>query len=92
MESNAEELREVGKVFTFFAKPCVAGIKITNGALNVGDTIVIRGETTNIRQAVESMEIDRVPVQSATVGQSIGIKVMERVRPNDVVYVVTTKA
>jgi translation initiation factor IF-2 len=52
----------------------------------VGDKIRIQGYTTSFEQVIDSMQIDREPVQEAGVGQSVGIKVKERVRPNDVVY------
>ncbi len=77
---------EVGVVFSYFAKVEVAAINITSGSLKVGDTIKIKGATTDFTQQIESMEIDRQKVDSAGVGQSIGIKVKERVRPNDIVY------
>ena len=70
----------------FFAKPCVAAIEITAGTLSIGDTIKIKGATTDFEQKIESMEIDRQPVPSASTGQSVGIKVKERVRPHDKVF------
>ena len=76
----------VGTVTIFFAKPSVAAIDIASGTLSIGDTIRIRGATTNFDQKIESMEIDRKPVPSATVGQSVGVKVKERVRPHDKVF------
>jgi putative protease len=82
---KVEEI-EVGKVTIFFAKPSVAAIEITSGTLAVGDQIRIKGATTNFDQKIESMEIDRKPVPSAGAGQSVGIKVKERVRPHDKVY------
>ncbi len=81
-----EEMEEIGNVFNFFAKPSVAAINITSGELRVGDTIRIMGETTDLTQKIESMEIDRVKVEVATAGQGVGIKVSERVRPHDKVY------
>ena len=84
----AEEV-QVGTVTIFFAKPSVAAIEIKSGALSMGDTIKIVGATTNFEQKIESMEIDRKPVQTASAGQSVGIKVKERVRPHDKVMKVT---
>lgn len=81
-----EEKEEIGRVFKFFAKPSVAAINITQGELKVGDTIQIQGENTDFTQIIESMEIDRVKVQEAIAGQGVGIKVKERVRPNDRVF------
>ena len=77
---------QIGTVSIFFAKPCVAAVEIVSGTLTVGDTIRIKGATTNIEQKIESMEIDRKPVQSVVAGQSVGIKVKERVRPHDKVF------
>lgn len=74
---------EIGRVSQFFAKPSVAAIEITSGSLAIGDTIKIVGATTNFEQRIESMEIDRKPIPSAGAGQSVGIKVKERVRPHD---------
>jgi putative protease len=83
---SAVEEVEVGKVSIFFAKPSVAAVEITSGTIAIGDTIKIVGATTNFEQKIESMEIDRKPVPSASAGQSVGIKVKERVRPHDKVF------
>jgi len=80
------EEAEVGKVTIFFAKPSVAAVEITSGTISIGDTIRIRGATTDFEQKIDSMEIDRNPVPSASSGQSVGIKVKERVRPHDKVF------
>ncbi|MDX1534356.1 MAG: EF-Tu/IF-2/RF-3 family GTPase [Thermoplasmata archaeon] len=80
------EQTRVGRVFKFFAQPGVAAIELTDGALQVGDTIHIQGATTDFSQEVESMQIERETVDGAQKGQSVGIKVAERVRPGDAVY------
>ncbi|MFA4910619.1 MAG: EF-Tu/IF-2/RF-3 family GTPase [Desulfobacteria bacterium] len=78
--------KKVGEVIKFFAKPSVAAIKITEGTLTVGDTILIKGHTTGLQEEVKSMQIDNVPVEKAEAGQLIGIKVKDRVREGDTVY------
>ena len=80
------EKEKVGKVFTYFSKVGVAGIELTDGSLAVGDKISIEGATTNFEQDLGSMQIDRAEVESADKGQQVGLKVKDRVRPNDVVY------
>jgi translation initiation factor IF-2 len=80
--------KEVGMVDDFFAHPVVAGVKL-NGTLKVGDKIHIKGHTTDIEMVLDSMQIDNVNVDKAGKGKSVGIKVPERVRPGDMVYVVT---
>lgn len=77
---------KVGVVEHFFTKIGVAAIKITDGELKVGDTIHIVGTTTDIKQKVESMQINKQPVKVAKPGDEVGIKVIDRVREKDVVY------
>jgi len=79
---------EVGKVSDFFARPVVAGIELT-GTVKVGDKLHIKGHTTDIEMVVDSMQIDNVNVQEARAGDSVGIKVTDRVRRGDAIYRVT---
>jgi len=79
---------EIGKVTDFFAHPVVAGITLS-GPLKVGDKIHIKGHTTDLELAVDSMQINNVNVQTAKAGDAIGVKVSERVRRGDTVYKVT---
>jgi len=76
---------EVGHVSDFFARPSVAGIDLT-GEVRVGDTIAIRGHTTDVVTRIESMQIDHRDVLVASPGQVVGVKVPERVRHGDRVY------
>jgi putative protease len=80
---------KVGEIVKFFAKPSVAAIVITADGLKVGETIHIKGHTTDFTQKVESMQIDNQPVTEAKVGDDVGIKVSDRARPGDVAYKVT---
>lgn len=75
----------IGKVSDFFAHPVVAGIELT-GTLKVGDKIQIKGHTTDLEFVVESMQIHNEVVEEAKNGDSIGIKVPDRVRRGDTVY------
>lgn len=78
---------EIGTVNDFFARPVVAGIGLT-GTIKVGDTLHVKGHTTDITMVVESMEINNAKVQVAHAKDSIGIKVPDRVRRGDRVYLV----
>ena len=79
---------EVGKVVDFFARPVVAGLTLT-ASLKVGDTIHIKGATTDITMTVQSMQIDNVSVDEAKPGDSVGLKIPDRVRKGDAVFKVT---
>jgi translation elongation factor EF-1alpha len=80
--------QEIGKVMDFFARPVVAGINMT-ASMKVGDTIHIKGHTTDLEMVVASMQIDNQNVEEVAPGDSVGIKVPDRVRPGDSVYKVT---
>jgi translation elongation factor EF-Tu-like GTPase len=78
----------VGTVSDFFAHPVVAGIELT-GSLKVGDRVHIKGHTTDLEFTLGSMQIDNANVDEAKSGDSVGIKVSDRVRRGDHVYKVT---
>ena len=80
---------KIGEVVKFFAKPSVAAVKITSGELSVGDKIKFTGHTTDFEDEIESMEINNQKVEKATVGDFIGIKVKDRVRPGDEMFKIT---
>ncbi|MFC2158149.1 hypothetical protein ACFLT9_09960 [Acidobacteriota bacterium] len=77
---------ELGRVTHFFAKINVAVLEITQGKLKIGDTIHIKGHTTELYLKVESMESEHVAVEEAGAGTQVGLKVQAPVRPNDRVY------
>jgi len=80
-----EEKKLVGKVSHYFTKIGVAVIEIT-GELSVGDEILIEGASTNFKQKVDSMQIEHKNIEKAKKGDSIGMKVKDRVREGDSVY------
>lgn len=90
METRVEDVpmdeQLVGRVTHYFPKIEVAAVAVQHGDLRVGDTIRVSGSTSNFTQQVESMEIDRAAVQSAGVGDLVGIKVAQRARVNDLIY------
>ena len=82
------EEQKIGIVVKYFAKPNVAAIELTDGSLKVGDTIRIHGHSTDFQQTIDSMQVEHATVTTADKGASIGIKVKERVREHDIVYLV----
>ena len=82
---SEENVVEIGRITHFFTKISVAVIELT-APLAVGDTIVVKGPTTDFEQTVDSMQIEHNNVPKATAGQSVGLKVAQRVRENDMVY------
>lgn len=79
----------VGKVTHYFSHLHVAAVKITDGELHTGDTIHIKGHTSDFEQKVDSIQIDHEAVDIARPGNEIGLKVLEHAREHDTVYLVT---
>lgn len=75
----------VGKITHYFGHVGVAAFKVESADLKVGDTIHIKGHTTDLTQTIESMQIEHQEVAVAKPGQEIGIKVRDHVREHDVV-------
>ena len=81
-----DEGKFIGKVTHYFGKIGVAVIELTD-TLQVGDKIrIIGGAETDFTQIVESMEVEHQKVQTAKAGESIGLKVKEKVREGYKVY------
>lgn len=80
----AEE--EIGVVDHYFPKIGVAIIEMTQGGLNTGETIHIKGATTDFSQEVDSMQMDHKEIDQAGKGDAIGLKVIDHVRKHDKVY------
>ena len=82
----AKKIKEdiIGKVTHYFPHVRAAVIKL-KAPLAVGDTIRIKGHTTDFTQKIDSLQIDRTPINEAKKGQEIGLLVDSRVRQHDVV-------
>ncbi len=83
----AEE--KIGEVIHYWAKIGVAGLRITQGELKVGDTIHIKGHSSDFTQPLESIQNENETVGVAGPGQDIGMKVIESAREHDEVFKVT---
>jgi len=83
---NSEEGKLIGEVTHYFSNIQVAVIDFS-ASLKVGDTIrIVGGEETDFEQKIDSMEADHKKVDKAKKGDSVGIKVDEKVREGYKVY------
>lgn len=80
---------EIGKIAHYFSKINVGVLELSKGKLQIGDTIHIKGHTTDFYQKIESMQVEHKPVDSAQQGEPVGLKVESPVRENDLVLKVT---
>jgi putative protease len=80
---------EIGKITHYFSKINVGILELSKGTLQVGDTIHIKGHTSDFYQKIESMQMEHDPVDKVKQGEPVGIKVENSVRENDAVFKVT---
>ncbi len=81
--------QKIGTVIHYWGKIGVAGVNISNGELRIGDTIHIKGHTSDFTQAVESIQMENLSVEVASPGDEVGIRVVEQTREDDEVFKVT---
>ena len=82
---SEENIVEVGRITHFFSKIGVAVVELT-APLVVGDSILVKGPSTDFEQVVESMQIEHTNIPRAEAGQSIGLKLAQRAKEKDTVY------
>lgn len=80
-----DEGKLIGKITHYFKNIGVAVIELSD-ALKVGDTIRIVGGEIDFNQTVESMEIEHQKVQEGKKGDSVGLKIEQKVREGYKVY------
>lgn len=80
---------EIGKITHFYSKINVGVLELSKGKLQIGDTIHLKGHTTDFYQKVESMQLEHKSVNLTQPGEQVGLKVENPVRENDLVFKVT---
>lgn len=84
-KKTAVKAVEVGIITHYFPHVRAAVVKLKK-PLQVGQPVWIHGKTTDFRQTVSSLQIDRKPIDHARAGQEIGLEVCREVRPQDKIY------
>ncbi len=87
MAASAEE-KLVGRITHYYSHLSVGIIELTDADIHIGDVVHIKGSHTDFRQPVESLQIENRDVTQADKGNSVGMKVKEKVRVHDLVFVV----
>jgi|GEM_PF-257878 len=83
-KSKVKEIR-IGEITHFFPHVNAAVIKLKS-ALTEGETVHIKGHSTDFKEQVTSMQINNKPIQEAKKGQEVGLLVKEKVRKGDMVF------
>ncbi len=77
----------IGKVTNYFTKLNVAEIKLENGDLNKGDTIMVTGPTTGtVEYLMDEIRVDLNVTSKALKGELCSIKTPDYLRRSDKVY------
>lgn len=84
--SATQKKTYIGKAMKYFSKLGVGEFLIEAGELNVGDNLLITGPTTGVIYVTADEIHTDGPVQSASKGEFVAIKVPEKVRPSDKLY------
>jgi hypothetical protein len=76
---------EVGVVRHYYAQPG-AGVIALSRPIHRGDTIHVRGQTTDFVQTVEELALDGASVAEGAPPQQVGVRLAQRARAGDRVY------
>jgi len=85
MSEGHDPADAIGRISHYFGHLSVAAV-LLEAPLAVGDRIHIRGHTTDLQQAVKSMEVDHVAVDRAGPGDDVALEVDDHVRDHDLIY------
>jgi putative protease len=77
--------KEIGKITHYYGHLSVGIIELSD-TLKTGDSIHIKGHSSDFTQSVDSIQIEHANVSEAKAGDIIGIKVIQKVHPHDKVY------
>jgi len=80
--------KPIGKVVHFYDKLGVAIVDLDKGGLKVGDEVKFKRGEEEFSQKIESLQVDREPVESVKKGDSFGLKVDKPVKVGTEVYLV----
>ncbi len=79
-------LEKIGEITHYFPHVNAAAVKLLKSGLKVGDSVYIKGHTTDFKEIVNSIQLDHATIPEGKKGQEIGLLVKSRVRQGDKVY------
>ncbi|BCX15926.1 MAG: hypothetical protein KatS3mg098_155 [Candidatus Parcubacteria bacterium] len=79
--------KPIAKVVHVYGKINVAILECL-APLKVGQRVRFKGHSTDFEQVIDSMQYEHAPISEAKKGQQVGVKVTEKVREGDEVYLV----
>ena len=86
MVDDKNQKDQLGKITHFYSKIGVGIIKLDK-ELKVGDEIQIKGNTSDFKQKVDELQFDHKNIDKGKKGQEVGVKLSQKVRDGDVVFI-----
>jgi len=86
VEEPVSQEEAIGVITHYYSHIGVAVAQLNKGSLKIGDTIHVKGHSTDFTQTVDSMEYEHQHIDQAGAGQIIGLKVNDHTREHDIVY------
>lgn len=78
----------IAKGIRYFSNINVAEFQMEAGELKVGDEVIITGPTTGaVTVKIDEIRVDLKPVQKTTKGERFSIKIKEKIRPSDKMFI-----
>lgn len=77
--------KPIGKVTHFYDKICVGIVKFS-AAVKLGEALRFKGRKSEFVQTLTSMQFDHKPIEKASRGKEVGIKLNEKVSEGDLVF------
>lgn len=84
---ETEQEKPIGKISHYYSHAHVGTIDLTDGEIDLGSFIHVKGVHTDFRQRVESLQLDHHDISHANRGSRVGVQLKEKVRENDKVYI-----
>lgn len=81
----SDEGKKIGVVTHFYDKIGVGIVKL-DSEIKLGDKLKFQGNATDFEQVAEQMQFDHKDIETAKKGQEVGIKLSDKVREGDIVY------
>lgn len=88
MNASEKKRRAAGVIENYYPKQHAASVRLLEEGIAIGDTIVIEGSKTYLRQQVSSMKKGGMDLLKAEKGDEVGLAVDGIVRKNDRIFII----
>jgi putative protease len=78
--------KEIAVVTHYFPKAGAAAVRILSGEIKMGDKLLFQSKTASFIQQVNSLQINRIPIEVGRRGEEVGLKVKKTVHEGDKIY------